>query len=137
MEYLHQDLTEKIIKVFYEVYSELGFGFLEKVYQKSMTLALEQSGLTCKCEVKIKVSFRGQVVGEYYSDIVVNDCVILELKACESLAPGHETQLLNYLRSTNIEIGLLLNFGSKPEIKRKIFTNDWKKHSYISANQHN
>jgi GxxExxY protein len=127
MEYLHQDLTDKIIKVFYEVYSELGFGFLEKVYQKAMNLALEQSGLTCRCQEKIKVIFRGNVVGEYFSDIVVNDCVILELKACEALVSAHETQLLNYLRSTNIEIGLLLNFGVKPEIKRKIFTNDRKK----------
>jgi GxxExxY protein len=127
MEYLHQDLTDKIIKTFYEVYSELGFGFLEKVDQKAMNLALEQSGLVCKCQEKITVSFRGKVVGEYYSDIIVNDCVILELKACETLASGHETQLLNYLRSTQIEIGLLLNFGTKPEIRRKIFTNDRKK----------
>jgi GxxExxY protein len=126
-EYLHQELTRKVIQVFYEVYSKLGYGFLEKVYENAMVIALNSKGIKCQTQWKINVLFRGEKVGEYYSDMIVDDLLILELKACEVLALEHEAQLLNYLRSTPIEIGLLLNFGKKPEIRRKIFTNDKKR----------
>lgn len=124
---LHEDLTGSIIKVFYSVYNELGFGFLEKVYQNAMMIALKDEGFKVEAQKKIEVQFWGEVVGEYYADIVVNDLVILELKAAETLLQEHELQLINYLKATHTEVGLLLNFGSKPEMKRKIFTNDNKK----------
>lgn len=125
-DYLHEDLTRKVIQVFYEVYSELGYGFLEKVYENALVIALKNKGLTCQTQKKIHVLFRGEKVGEYYADLIVNESLILELKACEALLSEHEAQLINYLRSTSIEIGLLLNFGKMPEIRRKIFTNDRK-----------
>lgn len=124
---LHEDLTGSIIKVFYSVYNELGFGFLEKVYQNAMMIALKDEGFKIEAQKKIDVLFWGEVVGEYYADIVVNDLIILELKAAETLVQEHELQLINYLKATSMEVGLLLNFGSKPELKRKIFTNDNKK----------
>lgn len=124
---LHEELTGKIIKVFYSVYNELGFGFLEKVYQNAMMIALKNSGLQAEAQKKIEVRFQGEIVGEYYADIVVNELVILELKATEYLIEEHELQLINYLKATNMEVGLLLNFGAKPEFRRKIFTNDKKR----------
>lgn len=124
---LHEELTGKIIKVFYSVYNELGFGFLEKVYQNAMMIALKNSGLQAEAQKKIEVRFLGEIVGEYYADIVVNELVILELKATEYLIEEHELQLINYLKATNMEVGLLLNFGAKPEFRRKIFTNDKKR----------
>ncbi|MFH0991725.1 MAG: GxxExxY protein [bacterium] len=126
MEYLHHELTEKIIACFYEVYNRLGYGFLEKVYERSMIIELAREGLVAKNQQPIKVHYRGELVGDYFADIVVNNVVILELKAAEGMVEEHETQLINYLKATNIEIGLLLNFGKKPEIRRKIFTNDRK-----------
>jgi GxxExxY protein len=122
----HQALTEQIIKIFYEVYNELGFGFLEKVYQNSFFLALKEEGLDVIAQKKIKVWFRGEVVGEYIADIIVNNAVILELKAGEAIVKEHEAQLLNYLRGTNIEVGLLCNFGKKPELRRKVYDNSLK-----------
>jgi GxxExxY protein len=127
MELLHKDITDKIIKAFYTVYNELGFGFLEKVYENALFLELVKIGLYCEKQKQIKVYYNGQIVGEYFSDIIVNGCVIAELKAAESLCEEHESQLINYLKATEIEVGLLLNFGKKPEFKRKIFTNDKKK----------
>lgn len=124
---LHEELTGKIIKVFYSVYNELGFGFLEKVYQNAMMIALKNSGLQAEAQKKIEVRFQCEIVGEYYADIVVNELVILELKATEYLIEEHELQLINYLKATNMEVGLLLNFGAKPEFRRKIFTNDKKR----------
>ena len=126
MEYLHKDKTERIIKCFYEVYNTLGYGFLEKVYENSLFNELSINGLKCEKQKKIKVQYKGEEVGEYFADILVDDAVILELKAAETLCKEHEFQLINYLKATNIELGLLLNFGKKPEIKRKIFTNDRK-----------
>jgi GxxExxY protein len=128
MEMLYKDLTDKIIEIFYFVYWELGFGFLEKVYHNSMILELKKMGFECESQKKIRVMYKGSEVGEYYSDIIVSKKVILELKAAEVLVPENEVQLINYLRATEIEVGLLLNFGKKPEIRRKIFTNDRKKH---------
>jgi GxxExxY protein len=126
MEYLHQDLTEKIIKCFYEVYNKLGFGFLEKVYERALCIELSANGLVVKSQQPIQVHYKGLSVGDYYADIIVNDCIIVELKAAETIVEEHELQLINYLKATNMEIGLLLNFGKKPGIKRKIFTNDRK-----------
>lgn len=122
----HEELTKQIIKIFYQVYNELGYGFLEKVYQNSLYLALKQEGLEIDAQRKIKVWFRGYEVGEYFADLIVNDLIILELKATETLLDEHEAQLLNYLRGTEIEVGLLLNFGKKPEIRRKVYDNDLK-----------
>jgi GxxExxY protein len=122
--YLHSEITELIIKSFYIVYNELGFGFLERVYQNSLLIELRNAGLYCEAQLPIKVFYQEIVVGEYFADLVVNNCVIVELKAAEALVEDHEFQLINYLKATEIEIGLLLNFGKKPEIRRKIFTND-------------
>ena len=127
MELLHKDITDKIIKSFYTVYNELGYGFLEKVYENAMFLELVSTGLYCEKQKQIKVFYNGQIVGEYFSDIIVNSFVIVELKAAEALYEEHEFQLINYLKATEIEVGLLLNFGKKPEFKRKLFTNDKKK----------
>ncbi|RDB05761.1 GxxExxY protein [Runella aurantiaca] len=123
----HNELTEQIIKVFYDVYNELGFGFLEKVYQNALYLELKSRGFKVEAQKQIKVHFKGYEVGEYYSDLTVNDAIILELKAAEGIVVAFENQLVNYLRATNIEVGLLLNFGKKPELRRKLFDNDKKK----------
>jgi len=127
MEYLLSDKTERIIKCFFKVYNTLGYGFLEKVYQNALLIELKKSGFSCESQKPIKVYYEDSLVGDYYADIVVDDCIILELKAAEALCEEHEYQLINYLKATEIEIGLLLNFGKKPEFKRKIFTNDKKK----------
>ncbi len=120
---LHQEITEKIIGAFYSVNNSLGFGFLEKVYENAMVLELKFLGLKVEKQKNIKVYYRGEEVGDYFADLIVNDSVIIELKAADSLCEEHEMQLINYLRATNIEIGLLMNFGKKAEFKRKIFTN--------------
>lgn len=130
MKYLHEELTERIIKCFYEVYNQLGYGFLEKVYEQAMMIELSKNGLPARCQQPVKVYYKGDVVGDYYADIIVDDTIILELKAAEGVAEEHECQLINYLKATNIEIGLLLNFGKKPEIRRKIFTNDRKEREH-------
>jgi GxxExxY protein len=122
-----EELTQTIIKVFYQVYNELGYGFLEKVYQNALYLALKSENLNVEPQRKVKVWFRGFEVGEYFPDLIVNDCVIIELKAAECLVEAHEAQLLNYLRGTEIEVGLLFNFGKKPEIRRKVYDNNIKK----------
>ena len=121
--YKHSEVTEQIIKCFYKVYNELGFGFLEKVYQNALYTELRNSGFFCEVQKQIKVYYQETEVGVYYADIIVANSVILELKAAEYLVEEHELQLINYLKATEIEIGLLLNFGKKPEIRRKIFTN--------------
>ncbi|MBK9730679.1 MAG: GxxExxY protein [Chitinophagaceae bacterium] len=126
MELLHTDTTDKIIKAFYKVNNELGFGFLEKVYQNALLLELVELGLHCEKQKQVKVYYRGQVVGEYFADLIANDSVIIELKAAEILVEAHELQLINYLKATEMEVGLLLNFGRKPQFKRKIFTNNRK-----------
>jgi GxxExxY protein len=120
-------LTQKVIGVFYEVYNELGPGFLESVYQKSLTLALESTGLTVHNRIDIPVWFRGHQVGHFEGDMLVEGCVLLELKAARVLDSSHQAQLLNYLRATGIEVGLLLNFGPKPEFRRLAFDNRKKR----------
>ena len=124
--YLYKDLTDNIISSFYNVYNELGFGFLENVYQNALYFELTRKQLKIDAQKPIKVYYQNQIVGNYKADLIVNDTIILELKAVEYLLEEHELQLINYLKATNIEIGLLLNFGKKPEIRRKIFTNDRK-----------
>jgi GxxExxY protein len=125
-DYKHKDLTENIIRAFYSVYNELGYGFLEKVYVQAMLLELHKSGISAVAEYPIKVYYHQAVIGEYYADILVDNKVIVEIKATKTLAEEHEAQLLNYLKATEIEVGLLLNFGVKPEIKRKAFNNSRK-----------
>lgn len=128
---ISKDKTGKIIKCFYEVYNTLGYGFLEKVYEVSLCNELIANGFRCERQKKITVYYKGEEVGEYYADIIVDGEIILELKAAEALCEEHEFQLINYLKATEIEIGLLLNFGKKPEIRRKIFTNDRKNRDYL------
>lgn len=124
MGYLHHDLTERIIGCFYEVYTRLGYGFLERVYERALVIELVHQGLEVRQQVPISVFYRGQSVGDYFADLLVENKVIVELKAAESVAVEHEVQLINYLRATGVEIGLLLNFGRKPEIRRKIYTRE-------------
>ncbi|MBV4356792.1 GxxExxY protein [Pinibacter aurantiacus] len=125
--YLYSKLTNIVIKKFYNVYNELGFGFLEKVYQNALYFELISLGLAVETQKEIDVYYKDKVVGKYYADMLVNDVLVLELKAVEQIVEAHELQLINYLKATDVEIGLLLNFGKKPEVHRKIFTNDRKK----------
>jgi len=126
MEILHKETSEKIIRAYYKVYNDLGFGFLEKVYENAMFMELRSMGVFCIKQKPIKVYYNSQIVGEYFADIIVNDTIIVELKAGESLCEEHEHQLINYLKATDIEVGLLLNFGKSPQFKRKVFANDRK-----------
>jgi len=119
----HADLTEKIIQVFYRVYNTLGYGFLERVYENAMLIELADIGLLVERQKNIKVFYAGKEVGDYFADLIVEKKVIIELKAAVNISKEHEMQLINYLKATNIEVGLLLNFGKKPEFKRKVFTN--------------
>ena len=120
-------LTQKIIGVYYDVYNELGTGFLESVYQKSLALALESADLAVCSRIDIPVWFRGHQVGQFEADLLVEKCVLLELKAARALGSAHQAQLLNYLRATDIEVGLLLNFGPRPEFKRVAYDNSRKR----------
>jgi GxxExxY protein len=121
-----EQLTEQIIKGFYTVYRALGYGFLEKVYENSLAIELRKMRLEVVQQAEIKVYYAGVVVGEYYADLLVADAVIVEIKAVRALLKEHEAQLLNYLKATPYEVGLLLNFGPKPEIKRKVYDNERK-----------
>lgn len=123
---LHKELTDRIIACFYKVYTNLGYGFLEKVYENAMLIELNKNGLKAISQYPIKVNYNGVSVGEYFADIIVEDKVIIELKASANLVPENILQLQNYLKATNIEVGLLLNFGKKPEIRRKTFHNNLK-----------
>ena len=122
MSYLYSNITEKIIGAFYNVYNTLGYGFLEKIYENAMEIELEKMGLDFHKQKKIQVFYNNKVIGDYYADFEVNNQVIVELKACENLCKEHEYQLINYLKATHLEVGLLLNFGKKAEFKRLIFT---------------
>ena len=123
----HGELTEKIIGVFYDVYNELGYGFLESVYEESLVIALLETCLKVERQLAIPVWFRGHQVGQFRGDILVEGKVLLELKSTRTLEAAHEAQLLHYLKSTEIEIGLLLNFGSRPQFRRLLFDNHRKK----------
>jgi len=122
----HKELTEAIIGVFYEVYNELGHGFLESVYERAFEVALTSKGLNVLRQIQVPVWFRGQKVGDFVADVLVNKSVLLELKAARTLDSAHEAQLLNYLRATEIEVGILFNFGIKPEFRRLAFDNSRK-----------
>jgi GxxExxY protein len=127
IELKHKDITDKILHAFFKVvYPQLGYGFLEKVYENAMVIALTALGLKVQQQAKTAVYFQGQVVGEYYADLLINDVVIVELKAVSRLLLEHEAQLLNYLRATPYEVGLLLNFGPKLDFRRKAYNNDRK-----------
>jgi GxxExxY protein len=122
----HSELTDQVIGVFYDVYNELGHGFLESTYAEAMVIALAQSGLTAVRKLPVPVWFRGKKVGQYHADLVVDDRVLLELKAARTLESAHEAQLLHYRRATEIEVGLLLNFGLRPQFRRLLFDNERK-----------
>jgi GxxExxY protein len=122
----HSEITGLIIKAFYKVYNTLGYGFLEKVYENALCFELQEMNLKVTRQAPIEVFYKGQEVGEYFADLIVENCVIVELKAVENLLKNHEAQLLNYLKATEIEVGLLLNFGSTAEYRRKVFANTHK-----------
>ncbi|MDZ4656564.1 MAG: GxxExxY protein [Bythopirellula sp.] len=121
-ELLYGDVTDAIIKQYYHVYNTLGYGFLEKVYENALRVALTKNGFDVKQQSPIQVIFEEEMVGDYYADLLVNDEVILEIKAADSIALKHEAQIINYLKATGVRVGLLLNFGPKAEFRRKIFT---------------
>ena len=123
MELLHKEITDKVLKAFYTVYNVLGYGFLEKVYENAMFIELAEQGLRVVKQQHIKVHYNGHEVGQYFADLLIEDLVIIELKAAEGIVEEQEHQLLNYLKATDKEVGLLVNFGKKPEFKRKIFQN--------------
>ncbi len=125
-DFKHKELTEKVIQAFYKVYNKLGYGFLEKVYENALMIELERMGVSSRAQSPIQVSYEDKVIGEYFADILVQDCIIVEIKASRNLGPEHEAQLLNYLKATDIEVGLLMNFGPKPEVGRRVFNNDRK-----------
>ena len=129
----HKRITDKILKSFYEVYNELGNGFLESVYEKAMLLVLKDYGLKAESQKEILVSFRDEVIGNFKADLVVENKVIIELKAVWCIDPTHEAQLMNYLKATPIEVGFLLNFGNKPEFKRFAFDNSRKNRTRNNA----
>ncbi|MEI9808633.1 MAG: GxxExxY protein [Bacteroidota bacterium] len=119
--YLHSDITSQIIKAFFKVYNKLRYGFLEKVYQNALVIELRKMGLECIPNFPVRVYYDNYEVGFYISDIIVNKCVIVENKAAAALCEENEAQLVNYLKATEIEVGLLLNFGNKPSSKEKYF----------------
>jgi GxxExxY protein len=115
------EITEKIIGCAFEVINELGAGFLESVYEKAFSIALQDKGLRVKCQHPIHVRFRQRIVGEFYADLFVDEKVIIELKVAKAIAPEHQAQTINYLKATGIEVGLLINFGN-PKLEYKRFT---------------
>jgi GxxExxY protein len=119
---IHEELTERILKACFDVSNELGCGFLESVYQKALLIALVEDGLKAQSQIPLKVMFRGQIVGEFYPDIVVEDTVLLELKAVKALVPEHLAQVMNYLKATGIQVGFLINFGT-PKLEYRRFGN--------------
>ncbi|OMQ12534.1 GxxExxY protein [[Flexibacter] sp. ATCC 35103] len=123
---LHKEISKPILQVFYDLYNQLGYGFLEKVYQNAMYFELRAQGYKVEAQKQIKVYFKNQLVGEFYADLLVEETIIVELKACEHLINPHVAQLMNYLKATKIEVGLVLNFGETPEFKRLVYTNNRK-----------
>lgn len=126
---LHSNITAIIIKAFFQVYNRLGHGFLEKVYENAMVLELRKHNLNCSPQYPVEVFYDGYKIGLYIADIIVSNCVIVEIKAASALCKEHEAQLTNYLRATDIQVGLLFNFGQKPEFKRKVFSTEYKNHN--------
>jgi len=130
---LHGDITELILKGFYKVYNTLGHGFLEKVYENALVVEMETMGLEVRQQHPISVYYQSQTVGEYFADLLVNNSVILELKVAEQLRTEHVAQLTNYLKATEMELGLLLNFGKDPQFKRVVFSKRFKNPSKSAA----
>lgn len=126
MKLLHEEITDKIIKSFFQVYNTLGYGFLEKVYENALAIELRKNGLEVKCQHPISVLYENEVVGQYFADLIVNNTVIIELKAAKEITVENECQLMNYLKATNIELGFVMNFGKEAEYRRKIFMNKYK-----------
>lgn len=119
MSMLYEDITEQIISACFDVINELGAGFLESVYEKALLVALREKGLAAQAQIPLKVTFRGQNVGDFVADIIVEDKVLLELKAIKGLNAEHQAQIINYLKATGMELGLLINFGNpKLEFRR-------------------
>ena len=127
--YKHSEITDKIIKAYYNVYNKLGYGFLEKVYENALMIELPKFGFDCKNQFPIKVYYDEKPIGEYYADIIVDNLVIIELKAAESLCEEHECQLINYLKATELEVGILFNFGKELQFKRNVLTKKFKNHT--------
>ena len=125
-DFRYKELTEKIINIFYKVYNRLGYGFLEKVYENALMIEFKKEGIPVISQSGINVLYEGEIIGEYSADILVANKIRVEIKASKRLVEEHEAQLLNYLKATDIEIGLLLNFGTRPEFKRKAFDNSRK-----------
>jgi len=117
----HHELTDRIIKAFYKVYNKLGYGFPEKVYHNGLAIELGNQGMAVQFQPPLQVRYEGHVVGDFFPDLVVNSLVIVELKAVCGLIAEHGTQLTNYLKAAGIEVGLLLNFGPRPEVQRRVF----------------
>jgi len=122
----HSELTGKILGVFFQVHKELGYGFSEKVYENALVILLTEIGLNVESQAHLRVYFHCQKVGKHIADLIVNDIVLLELKAAEKIVDDHPAQLLNYLKATNIEVGLVLNFGPTAEFRRKVYDNERK-----------
>ena len=123
MEYKYTDLTDRIIRCFYDVYNKLGYGFLEKVYEKALCIELTQNNLQFEQQYPVVVYYKGHLIGDFVCDLIIENKIIVEIKAVRSLVPVHDAQLLNYLKGTQQEVGLLLNFGPEPQVRRKAFSN--------------
>lgn len=127
---IHEELTGKILEACFEVSNELGAGFVESVYSNALFVALRQKGINASIEVPLKVKFRGVIVGDFFADMIVHDKVIVELKAVETLTKEHYAQLLNYIKATGIDVGLIINFGS-PKLQYRRFTNRFIEKSLV------
>ncbi len=132
MQLLHKDLTEQILAACFQVSNELGAGFVELVYQNALVIVLREKGLQVACEFPLSVSFHGQTIGSFYADLFVEEKVIVELKAVSALTDGHKAQLINYLKATGVDLGLLVNFGN-PKVEYRSFTNRLKQSQTINA----
>jgi GxxExxY protein len=130
-----EDVARAVIQAFYRVYDTLGSGFLERVYESALAIELRRRGLVVERQAPITVFYEGEQVGEYFADLLVEECLIVEVKAAETLAVEHEAQLVNYLKATTIDLGLLLNFGPKPQIRRKIYETARSSHSIASKSR--
>ena len=119
---INGDVSEAVLGCFFDVYNELGPGFLESVYENAMTLALKEAGHQVSQQAALTVWFRGQPVGDFRADLIVDACLVVEIKSVSQLHSAHEVQLVNYLKASRIEIGLLLNFGPRPQFKRRVLT---------------
>jgi GxxExxY protein len=120
----HGELSKKVIAAAYEVHKELGYGFAEKVYKNALAIELQEANIECNVEVPLQVLYHKQVVGDYYADIVVDDKIVVEVKAVSDISSAHEVQLVNYLKAAGLNVGLLINFGQSVKVKRRIFGYD-------------